>query len=106
MQVYIGIDWSEEKHDIVFMNEAGAQIAYLCIPHRLEGFVQFNTMRDKLGLAVGECVIGIETAHSLLVDYLLNQTYPFIYVLPPNQVRANQGRFVRAGPKMTRRMHA
>ena len=24
MQVYIGIDWSEKKHDAVFINEAGA----------------------------------------------------------------------------------
>ena len=23
MQVYIGIDWSEDKHDVVFMNQAG-----------------------------------------------------------------------------------
>ncbi len=29
MQVYIGIDWSEEKHDIDFMNEAGADLACL-----------------------------------------------------------------------------
>jgi transposase len=99
MQVYIGIDWSEEKHDLVFLNEAGAQMAYLCIPHKLEGFVQFDALRARLGLAVGDCVIGIETAHSLLVDYLLNQNYPAVYVLPPSQVHANQGRFRQSRAK-------
>jgi hypothetical protein len=28
MQVYTGIDWSENKHDIVFKTEAGASIAH------------------------------------------------------------------------------
>lgn len=99
MRVYIGIDWSEEKHDVVFLNEAGAQIAYQCIPHKLEGFVLFDRQRAKLGLALEECQIGIETSYSLLVDYLLEQGYPGVYVLPPNQVKANQGRFRQSGAK-------
>lgn len=99
MTVYIGIDWSEQKHDVVFLNEAGAQIAYLCLPHQLEGFVELDRQRAKLGLRLEECVIGIETSHSLLVDYLLSQNYPRVYVLPPNQVRANQGRFRQSGAK-------
>ncbi len=99
MQVYIGIDWSEEKHDIVFMNQAGADLACLCVPHKLEGFVQFDAMRRKLGLATDECLIGIETAHSLLMDYLLEQSYQNLYVLPPHQVHDNQGRFRQSGAK-------
>jgi len=97
MQVYIGIDWSEEKHDVVFMNEAGADLAVLCIPQKLEGFQQFDAARQKLGLAPEECVIGIETAHNLYVDYLLDQNYRALYVLPPNQVRSNRGRFRQSG---------
>jgi transposase len=99
MTVYIGIDWSEQKHDVVMVNEAGAQLAYLCIPHALEGFVLFDRQRAKLGLRVEECVIGIETTHSLLVDYLVGQNYPAVYVLAPNQVHANQGRFRQSGAK-------
>jgi transposase len=99
MSVYIGIDWSERKHDVVFMNEAGAQIAYMCISHSLEGFVTFDRQRAKLGLAVQDCVIGIETAQSLFVDYLVGQNYSAVYVLAPNQVRANQGRFRQSGAK-------
>jgi transposase len=99
MSVYIGIDWSEQKHDVVFLNEQGAQIAYLCLPHKLEGFVQLERQRNQMGLALEECVIGIETSHSLLVDYLVNHHYPAVYVLPPNQVRANQGRFRQSGAK-------
>src|SRR5512143_146512 len=99
MSVYIGIDWSEKKHAVVFLNEAGAQIASVWIAHSLEGFVQLDRQRAKLGLGVDDCLIGIETAHSLLVDYLLGQNYPAVYVLPPNQVKANQGRFRQSGAK-------
>jgi len=99
MQVYIGIDWSEEKHDIVFMNQAGADLAKLCIAHKLEGFVQFDAQRRKLGLLTQDCVVGVETAHSLLVDYLWDQGYQNLYVLPPNQVHDNQGRFRQSGAK-------
>jgi transposase len=99
MSVYIGIDWSERKHDVVFLNEAGAQIAYVCIPHALEGFMLLDRQRAKLGLGVDDCLIGIETAHNLLVDYLVEQNYPAVYVLPPNQVHANQGRFRQSGAK-------
>ncbi len=99
MQVYIGIDWSEEKHDIVFMNQAGADLASLCISHKLEGFAQFDATRRKLGLATQDCLVGVETAHSLLVDYLWSQNYQNLYVLPPNQVHDNQGRFRQSGAK-------
>jgi len=42
MQVYIGIDWSESKHDVVAMNAAGAVLAQLTIPHSIEGFLIFK----------------------------------------------------------------
>jgi len=99
MKVYIGIDWSEEKHDIVLMNEEGADLAYQCIEHTMEGFRQFDAMRRKLDLAKEDCVVGIETAHSLLVDYLWEQGYRQMYVLAPNQVHDNQGRFRQSGAK-------
>jgi transposase len=99
MQVYIGIDWSEEKHDIDFMNEAGADLASLCIEHSLEGYVQFDRARQKLGIATRDCVVGLETAHTLFIDYLWSQDYQNLYVLPPNQVRSNQGRFRQSGAK-------
>lgn len=98
MSVYIGMDWSERKHDVVFLNEAGAEIGYVCIPHSLEGFVMLERQRAKLGLWVDECLVGIETAHSLLLDHLIGQHYA-VYVLPPNQVRANQGRFRQSGAR-------
>jgi len=73
MQVYIGIDWSEDKHDVVFMNQAGVDVARMTIPHSLEGFVQLDAARRKLGLAPDDCTVGLETAHNLIIEYLWSQ---------------------------------
>ncbi len=75
MEVYIGIDWSENKHDIVFMNEAGACIVHQTIPHSPEGFLKMEATRRDLGVAPGDCLVGLETAHNLVIDFLWARAY-------------------------------
>lgn len=99
MTVYLGIDWSEQKHDVCWMNEAGAAIQYQTIPHNEDGFFQLEQARQTLGVAPQDVQIGLETAHTLLIDFLLDQSYPAIYVLPPSQVNDNLGRFAQSGAK-------
>ena len=66
MQVYTGIDWSENKHDIVFMNQQGAVIAEQTVEHTPEGFLALDAARAKLGVSPAACVIGLETAPGYL----------------------------------------
>ena len=61
MQVYTGIDWSEKKHDVVFMNQDGVEIAYLTIPHTIDGFLKLEAARVALGVAPQDCAVGLET---------------------------------------------
>lgn len=99
MQVYIGIDWSEKKHDVSIQNEAGAEILRLCISHSEKGFEQLDEARQKLGMLPGDCVVGMETAHNLLIDFLWGRGYENLYVLPPAQVNSNQGRVRQSGAR-------
>lgn len=99
MQVYIGIDWSEQKHDVIFTNEIGAMIQKLTIPHTAEGFHQLDAVREKLGVTASECILGIETAHSLLIDFVWSRGYTQVYVLAPNIVRSSQGRYRQSGAR-------
>jgi transposase len=92
MQVYIGIDWSSEKHDIAFLNSTGELLGQLVIGNTPEGFARFDDFRTKLGVAAGDCLVGIETSHLLLVDYLSTHQYSQLYILPPSQVYAARGR--------------
>ena len=99
MLVYTGIDWSESKHDIVFMNQAGAAIAQLTVPHTLEGFLKLDAARATLGVSPGECVVGLETAHNLLIDFLWSRQYAHIFVIPPSVVKGNRTRFGQSGAR-------
>ena len=94
MVTYVGIDWSSQKHDICFVNAAGAAIARQVIAHTPAGLAEFEHQRQQLGVEPAECVIGIETAHTLVIDYMWGHHYTQVYVIPPNQVnRESQARW-------------
>ncbi len=97
MQVYIGIDWSESKHDVMFMNEAAAAVAQFTIPHTPEGFDKLDATRRDLGLDVDECLVGLETAHNLLIDFLWARRYTQVYVIPPVVTKSQRKKYKQSG---------
>jgi transposase len=99
MKVYIGIDWSENKHDVCFLDKMGEVLLVQEIAHTIAGFRQLDQARQSLGVGRGEVIIGLETAHNLLVDYLWEQGYEQIYVLPPAAVQSAQKRYRQSGAK-------
>ena len=50
MKVYIGIDWSENKHDVCFLQERGETLLTLQIQHTMAGFRQLDQARRSLSL--------------------------------------------------------
>ena len=99
MTVYIGIDWSEKKHGLCWMNEVGEVLERLKIDQTPSGFLELEKARKQIGIEVAECVIGIETHHNLLIDFLIERGYVHLYVLPPNAVKSAQGRYRQGGAK-------
>lgn len=99
MSVYIGIDWSTKKHDIVMLNEAGVIIARKTIRHQAKGFAEIERVRQQLGVGVAECLVGMETAHNVLIDYLWGQGYEQVYVIPPSVVKGSRGRYGSSGAR-------
>jgi transposase len=92
MEVYIGIDWSESKYDICFMNQAGARIAEQVIPASSEGLLYLDARRQALGVPPAACLVGLETAHNLMIDFLWAYDYQRVYVIPPGLVKSSRGR--------------
>jgi transposase len=99
MSVYMGIDWSTKKHDIVILNEAGAIIARDTIPHQASGFQQLNEIRLSLAVPAVDCLVGLETAHNLLIDFLWGQGYNQVFVIPPTVVKSSRGRYGSSGSR-------
>ena len=99
MELYIGIDWSEHKHDICILNPAGSVLAHLTIEHRPEGFDKLETLRRQLGCALTDCLVGLETAHTLLIDFLWGHGYTQVYVIPPNVIKSSRTRYRQTGAR-------
>jgi transposase len=103
MPVYIGIDWSEKKHDVVFLNEAGAILAQLSMSHSPEGLLNLEKSRLYAGLEVEECWVALETAHNLVIDFLWCRGYPKVYVIPPSVINSCRGRYGSSGARTDRK---
>lgn len=99
MSVYMGIDWSAKKHDIVILNEAGAIITRLTIPHQAAGFQQLDQTRQAIAVTACDCLVGMETAHNILIDYLWGHGYNQVFVIPPTVVKSSRGRYGNSGSR-------
>jgi transposase len=71
----------------------------LTIAHNLGGFLQLDNAREQLGISPQEVVVGMETAHKLLIDFLWERGYVQLYVFPPSQVNSSQGRKRQSGAR-------
>jgi len=85
------------KHDVSVLNENGAVVTRLTIPHTPEGLEQIENLRKQVDVQPGECLIGIETAHTLLVDFFWDHGYQQIYVLPPTKIKAERPKLHTSG---------
>jgi transposase len=86
-----GIDWSEQHHNLCIRNSEGAIVSRVEFKHTLEGFERFDYERRKLGVPAGECLVAIETAYNLLVDFLLDRDY-LVYLIPPQATKGYRNR--------------
>ena len=96
MQLLIGIDWSQDHHHVCFMNPDGARQVEFQIEHKMDGFVKLDNKRAKFGVPAPKCLVALETAHNLVVDYLWSRQY-IVYVIAPGVVKSCRGRFGSSG---------
>ncbi|MBV7336898.1 IS110 family transposase, partial [Chloroflexi bacterium TSY] len=47
---FIGIDWSETKHDVMITDENGRRINYMTIEHSVDGFKQLEKWRETMDI--------------------------------------------------------
>jgi transposase len=89
--VYFGIDWSENHHNMCIQNEAGARVSRIEFEHSPTGFAKIEAERRKLAVPASECPVGIETSYNIVVDFLLERSYP-VHVVPPHATKGYRNR--------------
>lgn len=94
----IGIDWSEDNHVVRIITEDGRLVDAFTIDHGHDGFLRLEHERAKLGVLASECLVAIETAHNLLVDFLWDHGYR-VCVIPPKVVDRCRNRFSQSDAK-------
>jgi transposase len=98
MNILIGIDWSQHHHNVCIMNEAGAPVVRFKLSHAPEGFAKLEERINKLQLPPANCLIALETAHNLLIDFLWSRHYS-VYIIAPSIVSSSRGRYTSSGAR-------
>jgi transposase len=84
---YAGIDWANDHHDALVINEQGRQVGSLRVDHTPQGMTRLNTFLEQIVGAESKeqmaCII--ETTHGLLIAHLLEAGWP-VYPVNPRTV--------------------
>ena len=89
---YTGIDWANDHHDALVIDDKGHQLGSLRVSHTAQGLAKLNTFLEQIiGTASKEqmaCII--ETTHGLLIAQLLEAGWP-VYPVNPRTVDRRRG---------------
>src|SRR2546423_2109132 len=84
---YAGVDWADQHHDALVINEQGQQVGSIRVDHSLQGFAKLTTfLQQIIGSEPKEqmaCII--EPTHGLLIAALLEAGWP-VYPVNPRTV--------------------
>jgi transposase len=84
---FCGIDWANDHHDALAIDEQGRQLGSIRVAHTPEGLSRLDAYLENLagGLGHEQVACIIETTHGLLISYLLEHQWP-VYPVNPRTV--------------------
>jgi transposase len=96
--IFVGVDWSEDHHDIDIRDEAGERLATLRVSHGVEGIARVHAAIGEHAVDPGGVAVGIETDRGLLVAALVGADYQ-VYAINPRSVDRYRDRHGLSGAK-------
>ncbi len=84
---YAGIDWADQKHDALILDEVGRKLGSIRVSHTKEGLDKLDAWLSSMlgGQDKEQMACIIETSHGLLISFLLEQGWP-VYPVNPRTV--------------------
>jgi len=84
---YAGIDWADEKHDIMVIDDAGHQVGKRQVKHTVEGLKELTAFLQSISgpQRKAELACIVETNHGLLITALLEAGFA-VYPVNPNTI--------------------
>ena len=100
-QIYVGIDWGSQSHQVVVLDAARRRIGERVVAH--DGAALHTMAQWVAGLGPpGAVAVAIEVPHGAVVDTLLEHGVA-VYALNPRQMDRFRDRYTVAGAKDDRR---
>jgi transposase len=96
--IFVGVDWSEDHHDIDVRDEAGTCVEALRVAHGVQGIAQLHAVIAERVVDPAEVVVGIETDRGLLVAALVGAGY-CVFAINPRSVNRYRDRHGLSGAK-------
>lgn len=87
---YVGIDWADDHHDVVVIDEANQPKGSLRVNHSVTGLNELDKFLRKLTPDPQQVACIIETSHGLLIAHLLEAGWP-VYPVNPKTVDRKRG---------------
>jgi transposase len=84
---FCGIDWANDHHDALSIDDQGHQLGSIRVAHSPEGLSQLDAYLERMAGAQDREQIAciVETTHGLLIAHLLDQGWP-VYPVNPRTV--------------------
>src|SRR5215213_575826 len=82
MEVFCGIDWAEQHHDVAVVDSAGRVLAQQRVGDDLAGFTALTEVLDRLASAHSQVGIALETDRGLFVHALRDAGFRVFAINP------------------------
>jgi transposase len=89
--IFIGIDWSEEHHQVAVQSGSGKRLKEMRIGAGVEGLSKLQETISGLAEEPSQVVIGIEANRGLLVNAMVASGYLVYGINPLTSARAREG---------------
>jgi transposase len=100
--LYVGVDWATQKHQVCVLGPNGERVAEQVVPHTGAGLVALvNWLRQRVS-DPARIAVAIEVPHGAVVDILLEQGC-HVFAINPKQLDRFRDRHTVAGAKDDRR---
>jgi transposase len=96
--IFVGVDWSEDHHDIAILDEGGRELAAKRIEHGVAGVAQLHELVAANAEDPGDVKVGIETDRGLIVQALVAADYE-VFAINPRAADRYRDRYSLSGAK-------
>jgi len=96
--IFVGVDWSEDHHDIEVLAEDGSRLATRRVGHSVAGVAELHELLASLADGPAEVKVGIETDRGLVVQALVAAGYE-VFAINPRVADRYRDRHAVSGAK-------